>query len=74
MNENSEDMRSGVLKLSKFSVLAVFFNFILDVSIGFTRFLSYMSEMLISHAALVEERKSFHEDVARTIETITEGE
>ena len=71
MNEegNSYD---GVL--SMWDVVALFAHLVKNLFASFEEFFDVLSNMALHKANVVEDQKLFHDDVVRTIETITEGE
>ena len=68
------DDEGEITRVTKFDVLALIVevtaNIINDIADG----LKVGSQMLQTHANLVEEQQTFHEYAARTIETLREGE
>lgn len=69
-----DDEGTDATRVTKFDVLALIVevtaNIINDIADG----LKVGSQMLQTHANLVEEQQTFHEYAARTIETLKEGE
>lgn len=59
---------------SKWDVLASFTHLATEIFVAFVHFTVAITEILINKADVVERDKKFHEDVTRTIETITRGE
>lgn len=71
MFEDSEDNPKYV---SKWDVFALFAHLFAEVSVAIVHFAAGLTEVLLHKADVVEQDKLFHEDVTRTIETITRGE
>jgi len=69
-----EDGIDVPMRLSPWDVFAAFSNLVLDILVSVTKFMSVITHMIINHADVVDAQKEFHDDVARTIETIIEGE
>ncbi len=69
--DDSEDIP---IRLTPWDVFAIVTNLVLDVTISFAKFFSAITHMLTNQADVVDAQKAFHDDVVRTIETITEGE
>jgi len=72
MHEEESDEFDGVL--SAWDVFALFAHLLKDLFISFAKFFDVLSDMALHQANVVEDQKLFHDDVVRTIETITEGE
>ena len=70
-NDESEDVP---LRLSPWDILALVSNLVFQILESIAVFYRAITHMLINHADFVDYKKSFHEDVSRSIETITEGE
>jgi len=71
MNEEG-DSYDGVL--SMWDVVALFAHLVKNLFASFEEFFDVLSNMALHKANVVEDQKLFHDDVVRTIETITEGE
>ena len=71
MNEEG-DGYDGVL--SMWDVVALFAHLVKNLFASFEEFFDVLSNMALHKANVVEDQKLFHDDVVRTIETITEGE
>ena len=71
MNEEG-DSYDGVL--SMWDVVALFAHLVKNLFASFEEFFDVLSNMALHKANVVEDQKLFHNDVVRTIETITEGE
>jgi len=69
-----DDNENIPIRLTPWDVFAVVTNLVLDIVISFAKFLSAITYMLTNQADVVDAQKAFHDDVVRTIETITEGE
>ena len=66
------DSYDGVL--SMWDVVALFAHLVKNLFASFEEFFDVLSNMALHKANVVEDQKLFHDDVVRTIETITEGE
>ena len=71
MNEEG-DGYDGVL--SMWDVVALFAHLVKNLFASFEEYFDVLSNMALHKANVVEDQKLFHDDVVRTIETITEGE
>ena len=71
MNEEGDDF-SGVI--SVWDIIALFAHLVKNLFASFEEFFDVLSNMALHKANVVEDQKLFHDDVVRTIETITEGE
>jgi hypothetical protein len=71
MNEEGDNY-DGVL--SMWDVVALFAHLVKNLFASFEEFFDVLSNMALHKANVVEDQKLFHDDVVRTIETITEGE
>ena len=71
MNEEG-DSYDGVL--SMWDVVALFAHLVKNLFASFEEFFDVLSNMALHKANVVEDQKLFHDDIVRTIETITEGE
>ena len=71
MNEEG-DGYDGVL--SMWDVVALFAHLVKNLFASFEEFFDVLSNMALHKANVVEDQKLFHDDIVRTIETITEGE
>ena len=71
MNEEGDDF-SGVI--SVWDIVALFAHLVKNLFASFEEFFDVLSNMALHKANVVEDQKLFHDDVVRTIETITEGE
>jgi len=60
--------------LSVWDVVALFAHLLKDLFVSFAKFFDVLSDMFLHQANVAEEKKLFHDDVVRTIETIIEGE
>lgn len=72
MSDNDEGKIAT--RVTKFDVLALIVEVTADVVESITGGLRVASQMLQTHANVVEEKETFHEYAARTIETLQEGE
>jgi hypothetical protein len=61
-------------RVTKFDVFALVVEAVRDLLISIAESLSVASQMLQTHANFVEEKQTFHEYAARTIETLQEGD
>jgi len=61
-------------RVTKFDIYALAVETLADILIDVAGSLSVASQMLQTHANFVEEKETFHEYAARTIETLQEGE
>ena len=61
-------------RVTKFDVFALFAELASDILVDIAQAFSAGSQMLQTHANFVEEKQTFHEYAARTIETLQEGE
>jgi hypothetical protein len=61
-------------RITKWDVFALFSNTASDIADVASNFFQILTEMLATQASFVEDKKSFHEYAARTIETLQEGE
>ena len=61
-------------RVTKFDVYALVVETVADILVDIAGSLSVASQMLQTHANFVEEKETFHEYAARTIETLQEGE
>ena len=71
MNEEGDNY-DGVL--SMWDIVALFAHLVKNLFASFEEFFDVLSNMALHKANVVEDQKLFHDDVVRTIETITEGE
>ena len=71
MKEEGDDF-SGVI--SVWDIVALFAHLVKNLFASFEEFFDVLSNMALHKANVVEDQKLFHDDVVRTIETITEGE
>lgn len=61
-------------RVTKYDVLALLASLASDIIIDIGAALAVGSQMLETQASFVEDKESFHEYAARTIETLQEGE
>ena len=61
-------------RVTKFDIYALVVETAADILVDIASGLSIASQMLQTHANFVEEKETFHEYAARTIETLNEGE
>ena len=71
MNEEGDDFSGAI---SVWDVVALFAHLVKNLFASFEEFFDVLSNMALHKANVVEDQKLFHDDVVRTIETITEGE
>ena len=69
-DEQSEDMKRANI----FDVFALLAHTISDILVSIAEFFDTLKDMLLNKASFVDDDKNFHEYVARTIETLNEGE
>jgi len=69
-----DDSKDVPLRLTPWDVFAICSNLVLNIFISFTKFFDAITSMLVNQADVVDTQKSFHDDVTRSIETITKGE
>jgi hypothetical protein len=69
-----DDEGETATRITKFDILALVVEAIRDLLVSIADTLSVASQMLQIHANFVEEKQTFHEYAARTIETLQEGE
>jgi hypothetical protein len=61
-------------RVTKFDVYALAVETLSEIFMDIAGSLAVASNMLQTHASFVEEKETFHEYAARTIETLQEGE
>ena len=71
---DKEDSDAFYEPITFWDVVAVFTHLIKDLVLSFTKFFDVMEQVFLHQANVVASRRAFHDDVVRTIETITEGE
>ena len=71
---NSDDEGTMATRVTKFDIYALVVETAADILVDIASGLSIASQMLQTHANFVEEKETFHEYAARTIETLNEGE
>jgi hypothetical protein len=71
-HDHSED--EIPLRVTYWDILALVATLFLNLCLSITNFFSGLTNMLIAHADFVEEKLSFHEYAARTIEKLRKGE
>jgi len=71
---NIDDEGVAPLRVTKFDVYALVVQTLSEIFADIAGALSIGSDMLQTHASFVEEKETFHEYAARTIETLQEGE
>jgi hypothetical protein len=69
-----DDEGKAPTRVTKFDVFALVVEAVRDLLISIADTLSVASQMLQTHANFVEEKQTFHEYAARTIETLQEGD
>lgn len=71
---NIDDEGKIATRVTKYDVLALIVETAADILTDIAGGLAVASQMLQTHANFVEEKETFHEYAARTIETLQEGE
>ena len=71
---NIDDEGKIATRVTKYDVYALVVETAADILVDIAGALSVVSQMLQTHASFVEEKETFHEYAARTIETLQEGE
>jgi hypothetical protein len=71
---NIDDEGKIATRVTKYDVLALVVETVSDILVDIASGLSVASQMLQTHASFVEDKQTFHEYAARTIETLQEGE
>jgi len=71
---NNDEQGKAPTSLSKWDVFALFASTASDICDVGSNFFQILTHMLDTQANFVDEKKSFHEYAARTIETLKEGE
>jgi hypothetical protein len=71
---NIDDEGKIATRVTKYDVYALVVETAADILVDIASALSVVSQMLQTHASFVEDKKTFHEYAARTIETLQEGE
>lgn len=74
MHDQEQGDEELPIRITPWDLLALISNLILELSTAVTRFLSGLTNMLVMHADFVDEKLSFHEYAARTIEKLRKGE
>ena len=74
MHDQEQGDEELPIRITPWDLLALISNLILELSTAVTRFLSGITNMLVMHADFVDEKLSFHEYAARTIEKLRKGE
>jgi len=69
-----DDESKAPTRVTKFDVFALVVEAVGDILMSVANSLNVASQMLQTQANFVEERETFHEYAARTIETLQEGE
>ena len=71
-------MRTGnqgiPMRISRWDVLALTSNFLLDTSIAVTRLLQNTTVMLAGHGSYVGRQRLFHEEASQDIENCSRGD
>ena len=68
------DDEGEITRVTKFDVYALAAQTLSDILADLAGALAIASNMLETHASFVDDKESFHEYAARTIETLQEGE
>jgi hypothetical protein len=71
---NIDDEGKIATRVTKYDVYALVVETAADILVDIAGALSVASQMLQTHASFVEDKETFHEYAARTIETLKEGE
>jgi hypothetical protein len=74
MHDQEQGDEELPIRITPWDLLALISNLVLELSTAVTRFLSGITNMLVMHADFVDEKLSFHEYAARTIEKLRKGE
>ena len=69
-----DEQSDKVVKANAWDFLALLANTLADIFVAIASFFEVLKDMLLNKASNVEDEKNFHEYVARTIETLNEGE
>ena len=69
-DEQSDEIKT----VNKWDFLALLAHTISDILVSIAEFFDTLKDMLLNKASFVDDDKNFHEYVARTIETLNEGE
>jgi len=69
-----DDEGKAPTRVTKFDVFALVVESVGDILVSVANSLNVASQMLQTQANFVEEKETFHEYAARTIETLQEGE
>jgi hypothetical protein len=62
------------IQISVWDLLALLSDTVSDLFTVISNFFTVLTHMLDTHASFVDDKKSFHEYAARTIETLQKGE
>jgi hypothetical protein len=71
---NIDDEGKIATRVTKYDVYALVVETAADILVDIAGALSVASQMLQTHASFVEDKQTFHEYAARTIETLKEGD
>ena len=69
-----DEQSDEIVEANLWDFLALFANTLADMFVVIASFFETLKDMLLNKASHVEDEKNFHEYVARTIETLNEGE
>ena len=70
----SEEQGRVPTRVTKWDYLSLLSNLASEVSVAVAQAFDTLTSMLEHQASFVDDKKSFHEYAARTIETLNEGE
>ncbi|NBU93427.1 MAG: hypothetical protein EBS18_02540 [Actinobacteria bacterium] len=74
MHEHDHSEDELPLRVTYWDILALVSSLFLNIFLAITNFFSGLTNMLIAHADFVDDKLSFHEYAARTIEKLRKGE
>ena len=74
MHDHNHSEDEIPLRVTYWDILALVATLFLNLCLSVTNFFNGLTNMLIAHADFVEEKLSFHEYAARTIEKLRKGE